>query len=214
MSDNVPILAQVIPHAKPTLVSLDFDPNITEEQFGSVLHCLVDMQVFSGRYLPIYLGDALNYGEMRWKETYAQYVDITGLRVELLRDYKWVMGRVPKAIRRENLYYGHYKAVAPLSTIEERAAWLDWADKNNVSTTELREAIKLTRSQNEPEEEVLPPEDDKILLSNEPEDVSPEDVDIRDIVIALVATARKEAWDQVWELIKILAQKYNIAYPE
>lgn len=94
----------------------------------------------------IWLGDWLNYGEQRWGEMYAQAIDMTDFAYDTLARDKYVMGRVSFCIRRQNLTFSHYQAVAALETEAERALWLERAsvgeNGQRWSVRQLKEGIK------------------------------------------------------------------------
>lgn len=188
---DLPVLAGVIPAgAVATPVSLRFSADCTEEQFGNILYCLCDVATFSYDYLPTYLGDAMNHGERVWGETYAQYVAITGRRVELLRDYAWVTSAVPEAIRHPQLRYGHYKAVAAVKGSDEReslrlrAEWLRRAVEERWTVEELRLLIK---------EGALPPEGN-VLVS--------EKASLRQVILEAIDYARRGQWDDALRVLE------------
>jgi len=158
---DLPVLAGIIPEgAIVTAVGLRLSPDCSEAQYASILGCLCDAMEFGYDYLPIYLGDAIQQGERIWGDTYAQYVQVTGRRVELLRDYVWVARAVPEGIRHPSLRYGHYKAVAGVrgegDSLRLRAAWLRRAAEEGWTVDELRQLVKA--SVEPPEDGVMPPE--------------------------------------------------------
>ena len=62
--------------------------------------------------LPWWIGDWLNYGEWAWGEAYAQAVEITGMSVDRLNNYKWIANKIDVAQRRDDLSWSHHRAVA------------------------------------------------------------------------------------------------------
>lgn len=211
--EDLPILAGLIPTergAKPTPLGLEFSPTMTEEDYAAVMVCLTDIHAFSHRYIPIYLGDALNYGELRWGETYLQFADDTHIRPEVLRDYKWVMKSCPMAIRKPNLTYNHYKAVAPLKTLEERALWLERAAKEGWSTDELRAVLRYARreaGESEGDIPILPPEDThSILLAPDEKEFVPWKNLLREIILLI----RQMDWDALQKKAEEIVARFGL----
>lgn len=58
------------------------------------------------------LGDALNYGEKVYGETYAQAATWTGLAEQTLANYASTCGRVPRSRRRSTLSFSVHSEVA------------------------------------------------------------------------------------------------------
>ena len=203
MSD-LPTLAAIIPEgAIATPLGLDFSPTCTEDDYAAVMYALLDVDEFAANDLRMYIGDGLNYGDLRWHDTYAQYVSATGHRVELLRDFKWVYGAVPKSIRQKGLRYGHYKAAAALGTLDERKAWLIATAEGGWTTDELRSLIKSAKAAGNggPLE---PPDDVRALLLEEaPKGLTRTMICAR--IEAVLAAARAQNWPTVAALLEHLA---------
>lgn len=90
-------------------------------------------------------GDWLNIGEREYGETYAQAIEATGYSAQTLMNAKYVCSRIPIERRRENLSYSHHAEVASLPA-EEQEAWLDMAEKEGWSRSELRKQVKNTEA--------------------------------------------------------------------
>ena len=101
------------------------------------------------RSVQFWIGDWLNYGERRWSDTYPQAVDETGLEEKTLRNFKYVAGKVPLSLRRDNLTFGHHAVVASMSE-SDQSDWLDTAEGDHLSVAELRSRINHTNG-NPPE---------------------------------------------------------------
>lgn len=86
--------------------------------------------------LPWWIGDWLNYGEWAWGEAYAQAVEITGMSVDRLNNYKWIANKIDVAQRRDDLSWSHHRAVAAFDP-ELQADWLERAIENGWSVNEL-----------------------------------------------------------------------------
>jgi hypothetical protein len=85
-------------------------------------------------------GDWLNIGEREYGETYAQAIEATGYSVQTLMNAKYVCARIPIERRRENLSYSHHAEVASLPP-DEQDAWLDQAEQEGWSRSELRKQV-------------------------------------------------------------------------
>ena len=78
----------------------------------------------------------MNYGEWAWGEAYAQAVEITGMSVDRLNNYKWIANKIDVAQRRDDLSWSHHRAVAAFDP-ELQADWLERAIENGWSVNEL-----------------------------------------------------------------------------
>lgn len=127
-------------HIVPSGATFDDDMTWeTAETFGVLLASAYD---WMQNDLKMVYGDFLNHCELRWGETYAQLVYITGMAVEQLRDYKWVAGQVPLSLRNDSLRYSHYRIVAKSSlSIEQKLYWLNATVENGWGARELRDAV-------------------------------------------------------------------------
>ena len=101
---------------------------------------------------PIVVGDLLAYGERMWPEEFAQVVDgfTQKYSAQTLANYKSVMARVPPAVRREELSFGHYDAVASLPEPEQKKM-LDDAVKNSLGREELRDVVRNLKGREGPQ---------------------------------------------------------------
>jgi len=91
--------------------------------------------------LPWWIGDWLNYGEWAWGEDYAQAIEITGMDISRLNNYKWIAGKVDKHDRNELLSWSHHRAVAPFEP-DIQQKWLGKAEQNSWSVNELKREIQ------------------------------------------------------------------------
>lgn len=92
-----------------------------------------------------WIGDWMSYGEREYGETYTQAIETTGRSYQDLADMAYVSSKIQFSERSENLSWSHHKAVAPLESPAERGRWLAKADKEDWSTRDLREQLRLTR---------------------------------------------------------------------
>lgn len=99
------------------------------------------------------LADLLEYGDRRWGESrYSQLAAATGRSVGGLMNICSVARRVPRAIRRRELSFGHHEEVAGLKipgTDEPdrraQAAWLEQAVDLRLTRDELRAQVQASR---------------------------------------------------------------------
>jgi hypothetical protein len=111
--------------------------------YGKMLHRI-------NRALQMVIGDWLNEGEKRYGETYAQATALwPDMQQDTLRDWKWVSAAVKKSLRKDNLHYSHYSAVAPLPPDEQRE-WLALAVKDSLTSHDLRGRIKMAKNGSTP----------------------------------------------------------------
>lgn len=87
------------------------------------------------------IGDWMAYGERVWGQTYEQVAAETGYSYQTLRDYSWVARNVGLSIRIDKLSFSHHRLVASLSP-EQQQEWLDYAVMNNLSLSQMRQAIE------------------------------------------------------------------------
>jgi hypothetical protein len=87
------------------------------------------------------IGDWFVYGETSWGKTYDEVAEALGYEVTTLYQFSWVARSVKISLRRENLFFGHHKLVAPMSP-EEQDYWLQQADYETLSVSQLRNRMK------------------------------------------------------------------------
>lgn len=87
-----------------------------------------------------WIGDWLNFGENRYGEKYSQALEMGLFEIETLRNVSWVCRKVPAAVRRFNLSFGHHTEVAPLD-LEKQGEYLERAEREQLTVMELRRLI-------------------------------------------------------------------------
>jgi hypothetical protein len=87
------------------------------------------------------VGDWMAYGERVWGQTYEQVVEATGYDYQTLYNYTWVARNVDFSLRKEKLSFGHHALVAGL-TPDEQSEWLNQAEAQNWSISQMRRAMK------------------------------------------------------------------------
>ena len=97
------------------------------------------------------IGDALNYGQRKYGEKYAQAMEATGHSYQALANYAWVSNAIPMLMRQPSLSWTHHRVVARLEPSEQGTA-LMLAQSNDWTVDELSTHVKgepVTRKQNE-----------------------------------------------------------------
>jgi hypothetical protein len=92
------------------------------------------------------IGDALVYGERRFKDSYILASRVTRYAVATLRDIAYVSRNVATSLRNDNLEWNHHRAVAPLGPGEQRR-FLTLAAQQSLSVPDIRDAIQRRQKQ-------------------------------------------------------------------
>lgn len=125
-----------------TGVSLPDDTQ--EDEYANLGHVLLQLQT-STQWL---IGDWLNFGiDRQWGETYKAVAEHFGYEVETLWTYASVCRSVESLTRIKDLSFSHHRAVAKLST-EDQRIWLEHARGNGWSSKQL--GAELSRALREP----------------------------------------------------------------
>ncbi|MDD1749485.1 MAG: hypothetical protein LUO89_06375 [Methanothrix sp.] len=122
---------------KLTPVSLVLPENLSQEQWAEIGPYLARMR----KGFTWGIADWLNFGEARYGETYAQFVDATGLAPEYLAILKYVGGAVDPSRRLESLSFTHHRLVASLEP-DEQSRFLAESESRGWGQIELRAAIR------------------------------------------------------------------------
>lgn len=88
-----------------------------------------------------WVGDWLNDGERRYGETYTQAIEVTGNKLQYLKDCKWVAAAVEKSLREDVLSWTHHKYVAKLDRVA-MVTLLSYAAEHELSSRELLDAVR------------------------------------------------------------------------
>jgi hypothetical protein len=91
-----------------------------------------------------WLADWAAYGEDRYGAQYRQAVTSTGFTHQTLRNYAWVARRFEVSRRRDELSFAHHAEVAALADAEQDS-WLDRAEREGWSRSELRTRLRAER---------------------------------------------------------------------
>jgi hypothetical protein len=128
-------VTHLIPLAGTTPVSLALPDGLSYDAWRDTLLAYARV----GKAMQFWLGDALQYGEDRYGEEYAQAASETGYSEESLRGFQWVSSRIPPSVRRLTLSWSHHQVAAGS---EDPKTWLDTAEANQWSVKDLRHAIR------------------------------------------------------------------------
>ena len=115
-----------------------------------------------------WLGDWVRYGTVRWGEKYKEASRITGYDIQSLRNIAYVAGRVEVSRRRDNLTWSHHAEVSSLGP-EEQDRWLDLAEAEKMSVSDLRIELRSARraQRRSTESSELPKADVKTIICPE-----------------------------------------------
>jgi len=133
---------------------LVFDQNTSYEEWRAVGKELDLKQ----RVLSFCIGDWINYGRSKWeKGKYKEAESEFSQKYGTLANAVYVCQRIELSRRRENLSFSHHREVAKFDT-KKQDYYLDYAEKNHLSSRELRKFIK----EEEENTTSLPSEEDKV----------------------------------------------------
>ncbi len=91
-----------------------------------------------------WFGDWCNFGERKYGEKYSQALEAGDYEHGTLRDAAWVASHIEMSSRRDNLSWSHHREVASLDQ-KDQDRWLDRAEKENLTRSELRSLIRAKR---------------------------------------------------------------------
>jgi hypothetical protein len=134
---NALVLASEANYVTETPTGLLFAVDTPLEMVGAIIERLTRQQ----KRIEWAIGDALNFAEHRYGDTYAQWAEQTGLAENTLATIKWVASKVESSRRREDVGGSHHREVAPLPPAEQDALLEQAADKG-MTRWELRQAVK------------------------------------------------------------------------
>jgi hypothetical protein len=90
------------------------------------------------------LGDWIRYGNTKFGERYTTASRITGYDAQTLMNMVYVASRYEISRRREGLSWSHHEAAAALDP-EEQDRWLDLAEAQKISVSDLRAELRSAR---------------------------------------------------------------------
>ena len=97
-----------------------------------------------GRGVAWWIGDWVNYGNVRYGQKYTRAARITGYDRQTLMNMALVASRFELGRRRPSLSWSHHAAVVGLPSAEQDA-WLDRAVKDRLAVHCLREEMRAER---------------------------------------------------------------------
>jgi N6-adenosine-specific RNA methylase IME4 len=143
--------ALALPHCTLSRVGLQFDGQLTSEQWQEIGKHL---EQFAGSS-QWWLGDWLLHGEGRteWGSMYDQVVEEFDEKYGTARNAKWLAEKFDLSRRRDKLPWGHHAEVAGLESEEQQDELLDWAEDNGkdgkpATRKQLRERVREVRKAN------------------------------------------------------------------
>jgi len=93
--------------------------------------------------IQFWIGDWINFGEKKYGKIKELSEEQSDYSYGTLRDFASVAGRLSS--RNDNLSFKHHKTVSPLEPPQQKE-WLDKAEKNDWSVSELRHNIRLEQA--------------------------------------------------------------------
>lgn len=137
MSDELVYIGSIPDAVSVTDVGLQFNHDIEYDQW---LRLMATLQQLTTAF-QFAIGDALNYGQKRYGEKYAQAMDATGCAYQSLANWSWVASHVPITNRVAGLSWTHHRLIAHIGT-EQQKQLLESAKARNVSVTEFERELK------------------------------------------------------------------------
>lgn len=137
MSDELVYIGSIPDAVSVTDVGLQFNHDIEYDQW---LRLMATLQQLTTAF-QFAIGDALNYGQKRYGEKYAQAMDATGCAYQSLANWSWVASHVPINNRVAGLSWTHHRLIAHIGT-EQQKQLLESAKARNVSVTEFERELK------------------------------------------------------------------------
>jgi len=137
-------MSEPIP-GKLTDTSLHLEPGISLQQWARAGETIGLMH----RGSPFWLGDWLVYGEDRFGEKHAQYVEETGLSVRTLLARARISRLVPPERRRDDLSLTHHAMVAGLLP-HQQTELLARASREGLDTTAFRALVQAADTRPKP----------------------------------------------------------------
>lgn len=146
-----------IPDCKFTPTQLILPPNLTYDQWDRIGRQLQ----LAGLAIQWWIGDWLLYGEHKWREKYAQAIQVTGRSEQTLMNYAFVAKAISPSRRREQVDFSTHAEVASLEEDDQERILAKAAKENSTKRQVRREAEKVRR------EKRPKPEDSEAVLSKE-----------------------------------------------
>jgi len=113
-------------------------------EFATVEKMLRGMKTASDS-LRFWLGDLLIYAERNFGEMYSQLLDESDFAYQSLKDMMWVASKIAPVVRRNDTTWSHHREVAKFDITKQRE-WLARAVEENMTVTQLKDAINKVES--------------------------------------------------------------------
>lgn len=152
-----PVGLMEIPGCEFTPTRLKLPDSLTYDQWERIGRQLQ----LAGMAIQWWIGDWLVYGEFRWREKYAQAIQVTGKAEQTLMNYQFVAKAISPSRRREEVDFSTHAEVAGLKE-EDQDRILSKAAKEKSTVRAVRREAEAIRRANRPK-----PPDDEIILSKE-----------------------------------------------
>lgn len=136
VAGGLEILASLERLGAATATSLELPADLTYERYEALLTVLGRAH----RTLTWVIADAINEGERRYGEKYAQAVELLNMTPETLMNYASIARKVPRERRRVGVPFSVHALVAPLEP-KQQTLWLDKVEKNEWTRAELRDKL-------------------------------------------------------------------------
>lgn len=124
------------PGCRATRTALQIPDGLDVEAWEEMLGRVVALSESSAWWI----GDVLAYGEWKYGEKYQTVLARLELEYDRARNYAYVAGNVPAAIRRHDLSWSHHRLVAKLAPLDQER-WLTRAAEEGWSFRELHDAL-------------------------------------------------------------------------
>lgn len=109
-----------------------------------------------GRGVAWWIGDWVNFGNVKFGEKYSRAARITGYDVKSLMNMAYVASRFELARRREALSWSHHAELAAQPP-DEQERWLAFAEDKHLSVRGLRDELRTWRSRQNAEDRKAKP---------------------------------------------------------
>lgn len=139
---NALVLAPEARYVTETSTGLRFEPDTPIEVWGALVERLARQE----RRIQWAIGDAINFAERAYGDTYAAWIEETGLSENTLSTMRWVAERIDPLRRRKDVGWSHHREVAALPP-ERQDALLSRAADAGMTRWEVRQAVKVEQEQ-------------------------------------------------------------------
>jgi hypothetical protein len=137
------VLASELTYVRETATGLVFREDTPLEVVGA----LIERLTRQSKRIEWALGDALQFAERRYGDTYAQWVEETGLSENTLATYRWVADRIEPLRRRKDVGWSHHREVAGIDDPAIQDRLLDEAADKGMTRWEVRQRVKAAQEQ-------------------------------------------------------------------